>query len=194
MNHNPSIFWTLLLVFFGISLASCDDDTPPVENEEEVISKVVLTFTPTSTGAPLTFTYTDPIGDSPSPITLRQNTPYRLDIGLFGPNDENITEEIQAESDEHMFFFGWTEGLFANPTGNGNIDAREEGAVIYNDEDVNGLPLGLSTLWQTGAATTTANNTFRIVLKHQPGTKTATSTVNDGESDLDITLPITIVE
>ena len=197
MKINSPSFLALLLMLLSTAFISCDDDAPPAENEEEVIAKAVLTFTPISTGETLTFTYTDPVGAGQpniEPIVLKQNTPYRLSIQLLGPNGENISDEIDAEAAEHMFFFGWPEGLFSRPTGNGNLDSREENAVIYLDTDIAGLPLGLITEWHTAGVTTTANNLFRIVLKHQPGSKSATSTVDTGATDFDVAWPISIVE
>ncbi len=83
-----------------------------------------------------------------------------------------------------MFFFGWTEGLFADPTGDGNIDNRDD-PINYNDEDDNGLPVGLSTSWTTGDSV--PSGTFEIILKHQPDLKSASTTVDDGGTDLELT-------
>ena len=100
---------------------------------------------------------------------------------------EDITEEIAEEDEEHMFFFAWTEGLFASPEGDGNIDNRDD-PVDYNDEDENGLPVGLSTTWTTGDSV--PSGTFQVVLKHQPDIKSETSTVDDGGTDIDLTFDV----
>jgi hypothetical protein len=196
MKSMQSIFFLLLFLFSGLFLASCkDDDLPEPELEEEEISEVMLTFTPVAGGTPLTFTWSDADGEGPQApsmeaIVLAPNTEYILSIMLMGPDDEDITEEIEEEADAHMFFFGWTEGLFTSPTGTGNLTARS-GVVNYEDEDAAGLPLGLETRWITGDATT-ANGTFTTILKHQPGIKSATSTVNNGETDVEIDWTISI--
>jgi hypothetical protein len=102
---------------------------------------------------------------------------------------EDITEEVREEADEHMFFFSWTDGLFSDPTGNGNVDNRAD-AVNYDDADGDGLPLGLNTTWSTGPA---SSGSFRVILKHQPdGIKTATSGSSDGDTDIDISWQISI--
>lgn len=181
------------------TLASCDDDDPVKEDVPELITKATLTFTPVgSSGAVITATATDPDGEGVNdltvdgPINLAAGATYTLTISLINeladPNDEeyNITEEVEEEGDEHMFFFGWTGDVFADPTGNGNIDNRADG-VNYEDEDVNGLPLGLTTSWTTSAA---SNGTFRVVLKHQPDLKTTTSGFDTGETDLDVTFVV----
>lgn len=179
---------------------ACDeDDVPPEENPEEEITNVILTFDPDDGSNPIVATWEDADGEgagSPvlTDISLANNTTYTLSIELTNALDlsdpEDITEEVEEEAEEHMFFFGWTDGLFADPTGDGNIDARSD-AVNYEDPlDDDGNPVGLETEWVTGEAGT---GEFRVVLKHQPDIKSATSTATDGESDVDITWNITIL-
>ena len=110
--------------------------------------------------------------------------------GLANASDPayDVTAEVEEEGDEHMFFFSWTNNVFNDPTGNGNIDNRNDD-VNYEDEDANGLPLGLETFWTTAS---TSSGNFRVVLKHQPELKSATSDSNTGETDLDITFVINI--
>jgi hypothetical protein len=102
--------------------------------------------------------------------------------------NEDIGEEVKEEGDEHQIFFGFTEDLFANPTGSGNI-SPSAGTVIYDDQDENNLPIGLITTWRTEV---TGSGIFRILLKHQPDLKTATSTSATGSSDIDITWAVEI--
>lgn len=193
----------LLLGFFLVGFASflggCDDDPEP-ENIPELITKVTLTFTPTG-GAPVLVTATDPDGEGSQdlqidgPITLVKGTTYTLTIelinGLYNPGEDgyNITEEVRGEGEEHQLFFSWSDGSFSSPAGTGNIGTN--GTVNYRDEDDGGLPIGLSTEW-TAAAAPVSGKSFRIVLKHQPGIKSSTSTSDDGESDLDITFGLNI--
>ena len=196
-----SKFYVLILLLLGSVMVSCDEDEPAKEDTPELITKVTLTFTPT-TGEPIVVTAEDPdnIGSQDivtSPIALKINTTYTLSIslinGLADPGDEayDIGKEVEEEGDEHMFFFSWTGG-FSSPEGDGNIDNRSD-AVVYGDEDVNGLPLGLITTWTTGTEAST-ENTFRIVLKHQPDLKSTTSTTQDGETDMDLEFDLTIIE
>ncbi|MEM8939394.1 MAG: hypothetical protein AAGC64_08630 [Bacteroidota bacterium] len=191
----------LLFGLFGL-ITSCsdDDDTPSPEDETEVISRVVLTFIPTQGGDAVTATWFDEDGEGVGDptidkIELEEDIEYTLSITLTNTledPDEDVTAEIATEDDGHMFFFAFTENLFATPTGDGNVDNRDD-TIIYNDQDENGLPLGLSTTWTAGAHTESTGE-FRVVLKHQPNIKSATSTATDGESDIDITFPIDIVE
>ncbi len=192
---------TGILISSMALLSGCEDDDPKKEDTPELITEATLTFTPTGGGTTVTDTATDPDGEGvqdltvDGPINLVTNKAYTLTIelinGLADPSEEeyDITAEVEEEGDEHMFFFGWTNNVFSNPTGNGNIDTRAD-AVNYNDEDENGLPLGLSTSWTTAAAT--ASGTFRVILKHQPDLKSATSSSNTGESDIDLTFTINV--
>lgn len=189
---------TALLLVGSFYLQGCnDDDVPPAENEEEVIDQVILTFSPAGTGAAIVVTAADPDGEGAADfvkpqIVLSANETYTLTLAINNTVEgESITDEIREEDDEHMFFYEFTSGLFSSPTGNGNIDGRD-GEVNYDasENDASGNPLGLTTTWQT--ATTSQSGKFRLLLKHQPGIKTATSTAQDGETDIDLEFDITI--
>lgn len=194
-SKRSSLFLLGLLTFSAFFLASCgDDDEPDAENVEEIITDVTLTFTPAGGGTAITATAIDPDGEGvqglmSGPVNLAANTTYTLTLNLENKlENESISEEVEEEADEHMFFFGWAEGAFTDPTGNGNIDNRTDD-MNYSDSDDDGLPLGLETSWTTAGA---SEGSFRIILKHQPDIKSATSTANDGESDLDITWTLNI--
>jgi len=202
MKNTNSVIYFLLLLFVGF-LVGCDKDDTIMhmeEGEEEEISQVVLTFTPDNGEDPVVATWLDPDGEgSAAPmieeIELEEDVTYSLSIELantLGTTEEDITAEIKEEADEHMFFFSFTDGVFADPTGNGNVDNRND-PVNYNDMDGNGLPIGLSTTWTTGEHTESEGE-FRVVLKHQPDEKTSTSDANTGGTDVDIVFPLHIEE
>lgn len=185
----------------GAVAVGCDESDPVKEDTPEMITSVTLTFVPVDDGDPVVVTASDPDGEGvqsltvDGPITLTANKAYVLALSLVnGLADEtdpshDVTGEITAEADEHIFFYQWTEGLFTDPAGDGNIDKRTD-PVAYNDADANGLPLGLITSWTTGAP---ASGRFRIVMKHQPGLKSETSTATMGESDLDLEFELMII-
>lgn len=191
--------YLLCSILFLLVFVSCgDDDVPEAENEEEVINEVTLSFMPAGGGQTLVFNYVDPDGEGTEPavkddISLEANTIYTLNVSFkntVGESDENLTQEIQDEGAEHQIFYGWTGSLFTNPKGLGNIGVdNKDSDMNYLDKDANGLPIGLQALWETDAART---GTFRLLLKHQPGLKTATSSSVDGETDVDITWNINI--
>ncbi|MCX8490358.1 MAG: hypothetical protein ORN54_04750 [Cyclobacteriaceae bacterium] len=182
-------------------LSSCKKDDPKPENIQEAITKATLTFTPTS-GAAVVVTATDPDGDGSKPrllsgpINLVKNVSYTLTITLINelakPTDPryDVTAEVEEEKDEHIFFFAWTNNTFSDPTGDGNVDSRRDDAVNYKDEDEKGLPLGLETSWTT--INKTDSGTFQVILKHQPGLKSATTTSTDGKTDLNVTFDLTV--
>jgi hypothetical protein len=195
----------LLIAMSAATLfVGCSDNEPQKEDVPELITNVTLTFSPVS-GNVVVVRANDPDGEGvqnlvvDSPINLEANKTYTLSIslvnGLAEPAspDYNVTEEVEEQGDEHMFFFAWTNNLFSNPVGNGNISDRQN-PVNYsgasNSVDRNNMPLGLSTSWTT--ANSGATGTFRVLLKHQPGLKSTTSTSNDGETDVDVTFDFKI--
>ena len=185
---------TMLVLSFG-----CEVEDPVREDVPELITKVTLNFSP-AVGDPVVVTATDPDGEGVQDVqvdgdikleaTKRYSLSLSLANGLVKPSDPeyDVTEEVAAESDEHIFFFSWTNDIFSDPSGNGNIDNRADD-VNYQDEDVNGLPLGLETIWTARAP---SSGEFRVVLKHQPDLKSATSESGIGETDLDLTFTVDV--
>lgn len=198
MKNLKSVFYFFLVLGLGLVVSCSDDDPAPVDDGEETISRVVLTFTPDNGEDAITATWFDEDGEgtgSPTidEIELEEEVNYVLTLtftNTLGTEDEDITAEILAEDNEHQIFFAFSEGYFSNPTGDGNIDNGAD-PVNYNDQDENGLPVGLSTTWTAGEHSETEGE-FRIVLKHQPELKTASSDATVGGTDLDITFPLHI--
>jgi len=204
MNRISRIL-ALLIAPCVILLSSCKDDDPVKEDIPELITKATLIFTPTAgTGASVVkVTAADPDGEGPQSIAingeikLTKGITYTLTVEMLNElaepaSDEyNISKEVLDEGDEHQFYFAWTGNVFSNPAGDGNIDNRND-SVNYKDKDVNDLPVGLTTEWTAASTSITNTNTFHIVLKHQPELKSATSTFDDGETDLDLTFPVSV--
>lgn len=199
MTQFRFLFSFVLLASAFLLVSSCKKDNaeaPPEENEEEIITDIILTFSPQGGGAPITATAQDPDGEGvqdleiTKEIELAANTVYTMTISLENRIEmEDITTEVEEEGDEHMLFFAFTAGIFSDPSGDGNLDNRADD-INYNDTDQNGNPIGLSTTWTTGEVTTGAS--FTIVLKHQPGLKSASSGSGDGSTDLDLSWPVSI--
>ena len=191
--------YTLLLGGALLSACEDDDEAPAEENEEEVITDVTLTFTNTADASDVvTASAEDPDGAGVQPlaiqdeITLTSGATYTLSLeilnALNSDDPEDIGEEIEEEDDEHQFFFAFSDGAFSAPDGDGNVDDSGD-PINYNDEDVNGNPVGLSTTWTAGDVL--EDGSFRIILQHQPPVdeqpvKTATSGVEVGDADFDL--------
>ena len=174
------------ILFTVLFLNSCKDDDPIDMNDEEVITTLTYTLTPTS-GDVVTLSFLDLDGDGgDDPIItggiLQSNMSY---IGVLDLKNEaetpaeSITEEIEEEALEHQFFFTATG---ANLT------------VGYADEDDNGNPLGLVTTLTTGDA---SSGTIQVVLRHEPdksatGVQSGDITNAGGETDIEVTFDITL--
>ena len=194
----------LAILFSVITIIGCnteDDIAPEEENEVEVFTDVTLIFTNTADNSDVVrASAQDPDGTGIQElqildaITLAADTEYTLTyeiLNALDPTDiENIGNEILEEDNEHQFFFSFTENVFANPTGNGNIDTAAD-PINYNDADENGNPVGLSSAWTT-SSTASSGASFTVRLQHQPDVKTATSGSNDGDTDFALTFALNI--
>jgi hypothetical protein len=217
MKHNlintKTSLTKLLTITFILAIAmqfnGCKKDDPKPEDVPELITTAILTFTPNDGGSPVIVTATDPDGEgvqdikADGPINLLPAKTYVLKIDLINalakPTDPayKVTEEVEEEGDEHMFFFAWTNNPFSSPSGDGNIDNRAD-AVNYtgaaNSIDKDKRPLGLTTTWTTVtlSGTSTVAGTFQVLLKHQPNLKSDTSDSKTGETDLDLTFTVNV--
>lgn len=192
--QNAAYLWVVALML----MTACEAGEPTREDSPELITTVILTFTPDDGGDAIVGQAVDPDAEgirdieTDGPIVLRASTVYTLSLGMYNDladkdSDEyDISEEVRAEGDEHMIYFAWTGDIFSDPSGDGNIDARKD-PVQYEDADDFGLPLGLQTRWTTAAS---GSGSFRILLKHQPEIKSEESGADMGESDLDVAFEI----
>jgi len=202
---NPFKNLQLLAILFSvITIIGCsndDDVAPEEENEVEVFTDVTLVFTNTAdVNDVVRASAQDPDGTGIQElqildaITLAGDTEYTLTYEILNALDpadiEDIGDEILEEDNELQFFFSFTENVFANPTGNGNIDAAAD-PINYNDADENGNPVGLSSTWTT-SSTASSGASFTVRLQHQPDVKTATSGSNDGDTDFALTFALNI--
>ncbi|MFZ5475278.1 MAG: hypothetical protein ACOZNI_00770 [Myxococcota bacterium] len=136
-------------------------------NPEEVITTVALSFTPASGGAALEYAWADPENDG-SPviddIVLSDAEDYTLTVSFLNELEdppEDITEEVDAESDQHQVFF--TGSAVEGPATGDNFSAVLSQA--YDDTDANGFPVGL-----TNSVTTlgVGSGTLTVTLRHLP--------------------------
>lgn len=180
----------LSILFINVLLfTSCsDDDIPEVVNEEEVITTLTATLTPVGTGSAVTLQIRDLDGDGPGmPVitggTLEANTFYNANLVLLNETEspaESINVEIEAEDDEHQFFYQVSNNL---------------ATFDYSDADGNGNPIGLSFTVTTSS--TTGTGSLTITLRHEPnksasGVSDGDITNAGGETDIEAVFPITV--
>ncbi len=197
-------FLTAALFTFAVTGCGDDHDGHNHGNEEEVISAVALTFTPVAGGAGMTFEFDDPDGDGGDPPTIDNidiaagdyNLTIVLENRLEDPA-EDITQEVSDEGDEHQLFF--TGSAVNGPA------ANNPGAPLshdYADQDMGGLPIGLSNTITAAAGT----GDMTVVLRHLPPLNDQPTKVDGlaedvagggissigGSSDVQVTLSVTV--
>jgi len=180
------------LFLFGtistMTLTSCssDDENPPLINEEEVITTVIATFTNGSDV--ITMTSYDEDGDGPVAPNVTVSGSLTAGETYVGTMrfvnqsvtpEEEITDEIHEENDEHQIFFQQN-GL---------------GTFTYTDQDENGNPVGLSFSFTASATPVTGNLTITLI--HEPdkfGEGVAGGNIANagGSRDAEVVFPVTI--
>lgn len=163
------------------ALAACGDSTTEPGGEQELISRVTLTFTPTGGGAPIVAYIDDPDGLGPLPpsaqvgaLNLTAGATYTgrvLFENRLETPPENITEEVEEKANEHRVIYSVTGvGVSVNTT----------------DVDGQGRPLGIR--FSADAAPAAGTGTIRVVLCHygdSPKPAQAASCTQD--TDIDVT-------
>jgi len=173
-----------IILLLGITILTwqaCKKDAdlpklPSPINEPEVITSLKFTFIDSANAANvITASFIDADGDGGNQpttfdtIKLKSNTTYLCRVALFnGILNEEITPEIEAEANDHLFIYK-TSGVNLN--------------IAITDADSNNppLPIGLNARWRTASI---SNGTVQIILKHQPGIKDGTEAPGDTDVDL----------
>jgi hypothetical protein len=180
---------TLLLFVITASLiAACSDD-PESTNEEEVITTVLVALDPEEAagedeGEIITLSWDDvnldAIVDASEVIVsgpLFTDKTYDATIQILnksGDSEIDISQEIEEEAEEHIFCFAVSDAGIS---------------ITIQDEDKNGLPLGLKSIWSTTSLESTG--TVTLTLRHQPGVKTG-DCPGAGETDATLTFPVAV--
>lgn len=178
----------LLLAFVACKEESPSD--PGNGNDQELITKVILTLTENGTSNVVTATFNDPDGDGGTAptigsLTLKAGSAYTGKIELKDESKnpaEDLTEEVKEEADAHQFFY----------TPQGALAGRI--TVTITDKDNKNLPVGLefAVAVSAGAAVTgSAANSLNVSLSHFEGTaKNGTS--RSAETDVEINFPVNV--
>lgn len=170
-----------------LALGACGESSTAPGGENEVISRVTLTLTPSTGGTALVTYIDDPDGNGPNAPTAQVAVPalargvtytgtVRFENRLSNPV-EDITEEVREEANEHRVFY--------TVTGSGVT-------ITTTDVDGQNRPLGLRFTKAVAATGATAGTT-RVVLCHYDDTpKPTTATACTTETDIDVTFNYTI--
>ena len=184
------VFQLVIMAFAVIAFQCSDDDEPIPVNEEEVITTMIVTLAEQGGGgSPIVLRSQDLDGDGPgAPVItvsgpFSANTTYDGDITLLNETEspaEDITTEIEAERDEHQFFF--------IPSGTIDIDTD------YTDGGGAGGPVGLTFSLSAGDVST---GTLTVVLRHEPNKDAPGVSDGDianagGETDIEQTFQIEV--
>lgn len=184
------------LLILAIVFTGCSDDDPPAPvNEEEVITTMTITLTPSS-GADIILKTVDMDGEGgndpiitvdgveTSQVTLATGTTYTGSIELLNETEdpaEDITEEVaDEEADEHQFFYVIGSGL--------------DVTTVYTDQDGDGKPVGVEF---TLTANSVSSGDLTFILRHEPnksasGVADGDITNADGETDIEETFSISV--
>lgn len=176
----------------AVAVAACDNhDGDDHDHENEVISTVELTFTPTAGGEPLVFAFTDPDGDggmsgTSERIELAAGTEYTLAVrfvNALATPAEDLTREIEAEAEEHMVF---VVGDVSGPASSSATPLLTHAyADVESDYGANtvgdDLPVGLANTVTTDSAGT---GQLRLILRHVPAVNDQPQKTADLPADL----------
>lgn len=163
----------------GTIATSCKKDKVE-ENEEEVITTMKLTFVPVGGGSTVTYQFDDPDGPggtapTKDEIVLAPSKTYAVTVQLLNKTvnpAEDITLEVEEEAEAHRFYY--------SPQVGSNI------TIAGFDNDANGVPVGISSVWTTGG---TATGKVKVTLRHYPATppnKASGDPVDSPKSSTDI--------
>ncbi len=170
-----------IIILTSILTISCNDQEPIIQNQEELITTVILTLNPSDNSGVKVFSFIDLDGDGGiSPIItiskLKSNTVYLAEIEILnesGTTTENITDEVRAEAEDHQFFY---------------FTMNTDLTIEYLDQDSNTNPIGINTK-------ITTNNpgigSLQITLKHlldkfASGVSQGEITNAGGETDIQV--------
>lgn len=169
-----------------LALGACGESSTAPGGENEVISRVTLTLTPSTGGTALVTYIDDADGNGPTAPSAQVAVPalvrgvtytgtVKFENRLSNPV-EDITEEVEDEANEHRVFY--------TVTGTG---------VTVSTTDVDGQNRPLGVRFTKAVAAGATAGTTRVVLCHYDDTpKPAAATSCTTETDIDVTFNYTI--
>lgn len=184
--------FSALFISSFLFLTSCsNDDSPAPVNEEEVITTVKITLLSSSSSS-IVMKSTDLDGDGPNPPeyiltggNLVAGESYTGSVEFLNELENpvgNITEEVEAEGQDHQVFYQLPASI-----GNITYDAL--------NVDANGKPIGLEFNLVAGTSGSTGNLT--VTLRHLPnksanGVSNGDITNAGGSTDAEVSFPVVV--
>lgn len=177
-----------------------EDPNPPA-NENELITTMKVLLHDTTTHADYTYVFSDVDGPGGNPATfggtnqsdsvinINVNHVYTCSILLLDETKspaDTISNEVEEEAVDHMFFFNSLSPLGAPYSVYLNNSMT---TIKYLDLDANNRGIGLSTLW-TAPSMPMAKAPLTVELKHQPGVKDGTYA--PGETDIQVNFKLQV--
>lgn len=170
----------LLILITASIFTSCSKNVAEEDNDNEVVTTLELHLTERSTSNQLVFAFDDPdgFGSGTVPpvidvIRLAPGKTYDVEVKLLNKTRnpvEDVTAEIEEEAADHRFYY--------LPLAGADI------TISNLSTDGNGVPVGVTGTWTTGAKST---GKMRVVLRHYPnGGKEANDPVDSPKSGTDI--------
>lgn len=193
-----------LALLMSVFFFSCEKDDPVPELDQEVITEITLVFEELNdAGAPVAGSGFEVVardeegislGGSPQIGDINSLVPgknYHMTIRLYNDiADEDMTGEIKEYGEEHQFYF----------LGSALLGETAFLDYTYDDEDVNGNPIGLKGRVSVNESVNASTGSLRVILRHGLNKRFdgADQPVFEhyetagGESDLDITFKVNI--
>jgi len=183
---NMKQLFFILLVLVGVLACKKEPEVLPTD-DNELITTVELVFTD-PVNVSRSFKFRDIDGDTRTKpeafdtLKLDRNTEYQVSIHIGDESKgtyEDITEDIQEESDVHLFVYR------PNPV--------SLLAIQITDVDKNALPIGLNAKAKTQYFP--GSGLLQVMLKHQPplnGKIVKTGEEEVGSTDLDLSFPLIV--
>jgi len=177
-----SRYFLLVVVCFSIILSSCEKEEPELPNEEELITSVFLRLTPEGGGDEVLFSFQDFDGDGgDAPIirgaAVKSGLKYTGVLQFWNESvfpEQEITQEIREEGDEHQVFYESTADL----------------SIEYLDLDVNQNPIGLLVSVTPGDP---GKGQITVILKHMPKKPNDGTAVDaGGETDIEVSFGVSV--
>lgn len=175
------LYTAVFLCSASLFFTSCEKDKPEEPNEEEVITTLLVKLTPVTGGATLQYKFEDIDGPGGAAATIEEivlapSTVYDAELLLLNKTvspADTISNEVAEEADAHRFYY--------------EVEGGANLSIGNYDTDANGIPVGLTSRWTTGAVST---GKLQITLRHYgatPPNKALADGVNDAKSSTDLT-------